>query len=133
MVYNKIKYIFRQDSSSSWVEEQIKMFKENPDDPELRGPINRYHHNLTIVSINPETYFIRYKKGESDQIKGICMDYYMHTAIIMEDGTVFYDLGQNGPNKDAIRAAFYDYCEYGKIPEWAETDTEYIELDDIVL
>ena len=131
MVYNKIKYVFRQDSSSRWVEEQIKRFKENPDDPQL-ACLTRLH-NLTIVSINPETCFTRYKKEGYPQTQGIDMDYYMHTAVIMEDGTVFYDMGGIGPNKQSIRAAFYDYCEYGKMPEWAETDTDYIELDDIVL
>lgn len=133
MVYNKIKYVFRQDSSGNWVEEQIKKFKENPDNPELTGPASRCLHDLTIISINSETCFVRYKTDESEHIRGICMDFYMHTAIIMEDGTVFYDMGQNGPNKNAIRAAFYEYCEYGKMPEWAESETEYIELDDIVL
>ena len=131
MVYNKIKYVFRQDSSSRWVEEQIKRFKENPDDPQL-ACLTRIH-NITIVSINPESYFIKYKKEGYIQIQGLDMDYYMHTAVIMEDGTIFYDLGGNGPNKDAIRAAFYDYCEYGKMPEWADTNADYIELDDIVL
>ena len=131
MVYDKIKYVFRQDSSSKWVEEQIKKFKENPDDPSL-AELTR-HCNLTIISINDDGSYIRYKKDGYNMTRGLNMEYYLHTAVVMEDGTIFYDLGENGPDKKAIQAAFYDYCINGKIPEWTVSENDYVELDDIVL
>lgn len=131
MVYNKIKYVFRQDNSTRWIEEVLKMYKENPDNPELVG--NTRLHDLTIVSINPEGSYVRYKKEGYTQTLGLNMEYYRHSAVIMEDGTIFYDMGEFGPNKQSIQAAFYEYCENGKMPDWVEQDTDYIELDDIVL
>ena len=131
MVYNKIKYVFRQDSSSKWVEEQIQKFKENPDDPSLAEATR--HSNLIIVSITSDGSFISYKKDGYSMTHGLNMEYYLHTAVIMEDRTVFYDLGAIGPDKKAIQEAFRDYCENGKIPEWAVSENDYVELDDIVL
>lgn len=132
MVYDKIKYVFRKDSQSgkNWIEDCLKLYKDNPDSPALATAAQR--RNITIVSINDIGSYIRYSDAHNDSL-GLNMEYCNHTAVIMEDGTVFYDLGDSGENKDEMQKAFYDYVVNGVIPKWADIDTDYIELDDIVL
>lgn len=132
MVYDKIKYVFRKDGQSGkkWIDNCLKFYKDNPDSPALVNVATRY--NIKIVSINNSGSYINYSDAHNDSL-GLNMEYYGHTAVIMEDGTIFYDIGEYGENKDEMQKAFYDYVVNGVIPEWADTDTDYIELDDIVL
>lgn len=132
MIYNKIKYIFRKDGQSGkkWIDNCLKLYKNYPDSPALLNVASR--NNITIVSINDSGSYINYSDAYYDNI-GLNMEYYSHTAVIMEDGTIFYDLGEYGENKDEMQKAFYDYVVNGTIPKWADTDADYIELDDIVL
>lgn len=132
MVYDKIKYLFRKDGQSgkNWIDNCLKFYKDNPDSPALVNVASR--HNITIVSINNSGSYIRYSDAHNDSL-ALNMEYYGHTAVIMEDGTIFYDIGEYGENKVEMQKAFYDYVVNGVIPKWADTDTDYIELDDIVL
>lgn len=132
MVYTKIKYVFRKDSQSGkkYIDDCLKLYKENPDNPTLATAAAR--RNINIVSINDIGSYINYSDAHNDSL-GLNMEYCNHTAVIMEDGIIFYDLGDLSENKNEMQKAFYDYVVNGKIPEWAYTDTDYIELDDIVL
>ena len=132
MVYDKIKYVFRKDGQSgkNWIDDCLKLYKDNPDSPALATAAQR--HNITIVEINDIGSYIRYSDAHNDSL-GLNMEYCSHTAVIMDDGTIFYDLGEYGENKSEMQKAFYDYVVNGIIPEWAVADTDYIELDDIVL
>ena len=132
MVYDKIKYVFRKDgrSGKEWIDTCLNLYKDNPDSPALANAASR--RNITINSINETGSYLRYRDANNDDL-GLNMEYCNHTAVIMEDGIIFYDLGDDGENKDEMQAAFRDYCEHGKIPDWADLDTDYIELDDIVL
>ena len=132
MVYTKIKYVFRKDGQSGkdWIDDCLKLYKDNPDNSALVNVASR--RNITVVSINDCGSYIRYSDAHNDSL-GLNMEYCGHTAVIMEDGTIFYDIGEDGENKDELQKAFYDYVVNGKIPDWAYTDTDYIELDDIVL
>ena len=132
MIYDKIKYVFRKDGQSGkdWIDNWLKLYKDNPDNPALVNVATR--RNITIVSINDCGSYIRYRDVHNDNL-GLNMEYCGHTAVIMEDGTIFYDLGDDGENKDELQKAFYDYVVNGIIPEWAVTDTDYIDLDDIIL
>lgn len=132
MIYDKIKYVFRKDSQSgkNWIEDCLKLYKDEPDSPTLASVAQR--RNITIVSINEIGSYIRYCDAHNDSL-GLNMEYCNHTAVIMEDGTIFYDLGDIGENKAEMQKAFYDYVVNGVIPNWADADTDYIELDDIVL
>lgn len=132
MIYDKIKYVFRKDGQSGkkWIEDCLKLYKDEPDSPTLASVAQR--RNITIVSINEIGSYIRYCDAHNDSL-GLNMEYCNHTAVIMEDGTIFYDLGDIGENKAEMQKAFYDYVVNGVIPNWADTDTDYIELDDIVL
>lgn len=132
MVYDKIKYVFRKDGQSRkiWIDDCLKLYKDNPDSAELANVATR--RNITIVSINNSGSYIRYSDAYNDSL-ALNMEYFGHTAVIMEDGTIFYDIGEYGENKVEMQKAFYDYVVNGVIPEWADTDTDYIELDDIVL
>lgn len=132
MVYDKIKYIFRKDGQSgkNWIEDCLKLYKDNPDSPALATAAQR--RNITIVDINDIGSYIRYSDAHNDSL-GLNMLYCEHTAVIMDDGTIFYDIGEYGKNNREMQKAFYDYVVNGVIPEWAVTDTDYIEHDDIVL
>lgn len=132
MVYTKIKYVFRKDSQSGkkYIDDCLKLYKENPDNPTLATAAAR--RNINIVSINDIGSYINYSDAHNDSL-GLNMEYCNHTAVIMEDGIIFYDLGDLSENKNEMQKAFYDYVVNGVIPEWAYTDTDYIELDDIVL
>lgn len=132
MVYDKIKYVFRKDGQSGkkWIDNCLKFYKDNPDSPALVNVASR--HNIKIVSINDIGSYINYSDAHNDEL-GLNMEYCSHTAVIMDDGTIFYDLGEYGENKSEMQKAFYDYVVNGAIPEWAVQDTDYIELDDIVL
>lgn len=132
MVYDKIKYVFRKDGQSGkkWIEDCLKLYKDNPDSTPLATAAQR--HNIKIVDINNIGSYIRYSDAHNDSLS-LNMEYCEHTAVIMEDGTIFYDIGEYGENKNEMQKAFYDYVVNGVIPEWAVTDTDYIELDDIVL
>ena len=129
MVYTKIKYVFRKDGQSGkdWIDDCLKRYKDNP---ALVNVASR--HNITIVSINDCGSYLRYRDVHNDSL-GLNMEYCGHTAVIMEDGTIFYDLGDDDENKDELQKAFYDYVVNGIIPEWAVTGTDYIDLDDIIL
>lgn len=132
MVYDKIKYIFRKDGQSGkkWIDDCLKLYKDNPDSQALATAAQR--RNITIVGINDIGSYIRYSDAHNDSL-GLNMLYCEHTAVIMDDGTIFYDIGEYGENNREIQKAFYDYVVNGVIPEWAVADTDYIELDDIVL
>lgn len=132
MVYDKIKYVFRKDGQSGkkWIDNCLKFYKDNPDSPALVNVASRY--NIKIVSINDIGSYIKYSDAHND-VLSLNMEYCEHTAVIMDDGTIFYDLGEFGENKSEMQKAFYDYVVNGVIPEWAVQDTDYIELDDIVL
>lgn len=130
MVYTKIKYVFRKDGQSGkdWIDNWLNLYKDNPDNPALVNAATR--RNITIASINDNGSYIRYRDAHNDDL-GLNMEYCNHTAVIMEDGIIFYDLGDDGENKDEMQKAFYDYVVNGIIPEWA--DAGYIDLDDIIL
>ena len=132
MVYDKIKSVFRKDGQSGkkWIDNCLKFYKDNPDSPALVNVASRY--NIKIVSINDIGSYIKYSDAHND-VLSLNMEYCEHTAVIMDDGTIFYDLGEFGENKSEMQKAFYDYVVNGVIPEWAVQDTDYIELDDIVL
>ena len=113
-----------------WIDNCLKFYKDNPDSPALVNDASRY--NIKIVSINDIGSYIKYSDAHNDEL-GLNMEYCSHTAVIMDDGTIFYDLGEFGENKSEMQKTFYDYVVNGVIPEWAVTDIDYIELDDIVL
>ena len=50
-----------------------------------------------------------------------------HYGIMLDTGEIFADLGKNGVNAEEERQRLKDYFESGG------ADTDYIELDDIVL
>lgn len=130
MVYTKIKYVFREDGQSGkdLIDNWLNLYKDNPDNPALVNAAAR--RNITIASINDNGSYLRYRDTHNDDL-GLNMEYCNHTAVIMEDGIIFYDLGDDGENKDEMQKAFYDYVVNGIIPEWA--DAGYIDLDDIIL
>lgn len=62
-----------------------------------------------------------------------CLNAWDHIYIQMEDGLTFTDYGSTADFSEINKADIINYCKNGIIPEWAGIDTDYIELDDIVL
>lgn len=60
-----------------------------------------------------------------------CLDAWNHVYIQMEDSLTFTDYGAAADFSEIDKADIINYCKDDIIPEWADSD--YIELDDIVL
>ena len=60
-----------------------------------------------------------------------CLDAWNHVYIQMEDGLTFTDYGAAADFSEIDKADIINYCKNDIIPDWADSD--YIELDDIVL
>ena len=131
MVHKKIKYVFRNDGplGKRHVEDLIKSYEENPN-----GHYGAYADkvNIEITEFQPSRYTFYYRNS-SGRLSDLCMQYYDYTAIIMEEGIVFYNVGAANEERKKLQEEFINYCENGVLPEWANDDTDYIELDDIVL
>lgn len=60
-----------------------------------------------------------------------CLDAWNHVYIQMEDGLTFTDYGKRADFSEINKADIINYCKDDITPEWSDSD--YIELDDIVL
>lgn len=60
-----------------------------------------------------------------------CLDAWNHVYIQMEDSLTFTDYGAAADFSEIDKADIINYCKDDIIPDWADSD--YIELDDIVL
>ncbi|MBO7713433.1 MAG: hypothetical protein J6S85_07670 [Methanobrevibacter sp.] len=131
MEHSKIKYVFRADGplGKQHVEGLVKSYEENPN-----GHYGAYGDkvNIEITDFMANGISFHYKNSYG-RISDLCMQYYDYTAIIMEEGIVFYNVGSANENHKKLQKEFVDYCEEGILPEWANDNTDYIELDDIVL
>lgn len=131
MEHNKIKYVFRADGplGKQHVENLLKSYEENPN-KNYSGSADRVNIEITEFMSNDISFYYRNSAG---RLSDLCMQYYQYTAIIMDEGIVFYNVGSANNDRKKIQEAFIKYCMDGIIPEWVNDDTDYIELDDIVL
>lgn len=131
MEHTKIKYVFRADGGrgKEFVEGMINSYKENPNG-NYGAYADKVNIEITEFMNNGISFYCRNSMG---RVTDLCMQYYQYTAIVMEEGIVFYNVGSKGEDKSKIQDAFIKYCKDGVIPEWANEDADYIALDDIVL
>lgn len=131
MEHSKIKYVFRADGplGKQHVEGLVKAYKENPN-----GHYGAYADKVNIeITEFMDNDISFYYRNSSGHLSDLSMQYYEYTAFVMEEGIVFYNVGSANEDRRKIRDEFISYCKDGIIPEWANDDTDYIELDDIVL
>ena len=116
MVYDKIKYVFRKDgrSGKELLDNWLKLYKDDPDNPALVNATSR--RNITINSINDSGSYLRYRDAHNDDL-GLNMEYCNHTAVIMEDGIIFYDLGDCGENKDEMHCGYFEFATVAAFEE----------------
>ena len=144
MEHNKVKYIIKSDDNLETVNGLIQRIKNGDfENAEVDGdgkilPVYGINipddtvmfRDVDIIKFNSNVVFIT----ESDRYN--CThrtDSWKHFYILMDEGIEFFDLGKKSTTDDIAEDDFYQYCIYGTIPEWYTDDTDYIELDDIVL
>lgn len=144
MEHNKIKYIIKSDDSLEEVQTLIQRIKNGDfENAETGGdgkilPVYGSNipgetvmfKNVDIFKISSTVVFIT---GYSHCTCTHRTDAWHHFYIQMDEGIEFFDLGKKSTTDDIAEDDFYQYCIYGTIPEWYTDDTDYIELDDIVL
>ena len=144
MEHNKVKYIIKSDDSLETVNGLIQRIKNGdfehaeidvdgrilpvyginiPDDTVMFRDVDILKFSSNVVFI---TEYGRYNCTHRT-------DSWHHFYIQMDEGIEFFDLGKKSTTDNISEDDFYQYCVYGTTPEWYTDDTEYIELDDIVL
>lgn len=144
MEHNKIKYIIKSDDSIEEVQTLIQRIKNGdfeqseidsdgrilpfhgsniPGDTVMFKDVDilRFYSTLTFITVHGH-YNCTHRT-----------DAWQHFYIQMDEGIEFFDLGKKSTTDDIAEEDFYQYCVYGTIPEWYTDNTDYVELDDIVL
>lgn len=144
MEHIKVKYIIKSDDSLEEVQTLIQRIKngdfENAEIDDNGKILPVYGSNIPS-----ETYMfkdvdiIKFPSNDAFITKYgryTCThrtDSWHHFYIQMDEGIDFFDLGKKSTTDDITEDDLYQYCVYGTIPEWYTDNTDYIELDDIVL
>lgn len=144
MEHNKVKYIIKSDDSLATVNGLIQRIKNGDfEHAELDGDgkILPFHginipndtvmfRDVDILKFCSNVVFIteygRYNCTHRT-------DSWHHFYVLMDEGIEFFDMGKKSTTDDIAEDDFYQYCVYGTTPDWYTDDTEYIELEDIVL
>ena len=147
MKHNKIKYIIKTDKDPTIFQKLIDMVNsgefENAETND-HGGISRIRINdqyVTNTIIFKDVYILKFV-DEAEFVTNYriinhntthCFVSWKHFYIQMEDGLAFTDYGFDGNFYKTNKTDFINYCKYGIIPEWAVSENDYVELDDIVL
>ncbi len=144
MEHNKVKYIIKSDDNLETVNGLIQRIK-NGDFEQAEVDVAGKILPVYGINIPDDTVMFR----DVDIIKFTShivfttqygrytcthrTDAWQHFYIQMDEGIEFFDLGKKSTTDGIAEDDLYQYCVYGTIPEWYTDNTDYIELDDIVL
>lgn len=146
MKHDKIKYIIKTDDNLDIFQKIIDRANsgefENAEINDYGRTINEIIENgqrivvyrdLTIVKFVDENEFITSINVNNSNTTTHCLNVWEHFYIQMEDGLTFTDYGYAANFEEIDIADIINYCKDDIIPEWADTNADYIELDDLVL
>lgn len=144
MEHNKVKYIIKSDDSLGTYQALIQKIKNGDfENAEVDGDgkilpvygLNIPDDTVMFKNVNilkfcsTNTFITEYGRYNCTHR----LDSWKHFYILMEEGIEFLDLGKKSTIDNIAEDDFYQYCLNGTTPDWYTDDTEYIELDDIVL
>lgn len=144
MEHNKVKYIIKSDNSLEEVQTLIQRIKNGDfENSEVDGdgkilPVHGSNIPGETVMFK-DVDIIKYSSHvvfTTQYGRYTCThrtDSWQHFYISMDEGIEFFDLGKKSTTDGIAEDDLYQYCVYGTIPEWYTDNTDYIELDDIVL
>lgn len=146
MKHDKIKYLIKTDSNSDVFQRIINRVNsgefENAETNSYGKIISGVYENgrripyivifkdLTIAQFVDENKFVTCTNLNNSNTTH-CINAWHHFYIQMEDGLTFTDYGARANFSDFNKADIINYCKDDIIPEWSDSD--YIELDDLVL
>ena len=144
MEHIKVKYIIKSDDSLEEVQTLIQRIKngdfENAEIDYNGKILPVYGSNIPNDTIMfKDVDIIKFSLNNTFITKYDCYtcthrtNAWHHFYIQMDEGIDFFDLGNKSTTDDITEDDLYQYCVYGTIPEWYTDNTDYIELDDIVL
>lgn len=146
MKHDKIKYMIKTDCDSDVFQRVIDRVNsgefENAEindygkikngvyenDRRISGTV--IYKDLTITKFVDANEFVTCTNVNNSNTTH-CLDAWNHVYIQMEDSLTFTDYGAAADFSEIDKADIINYCKDDIIPEWADSD--YIELDDIVL
>ena len=144
MEHIKVKYIIKSDNSIETVQNLIQRIKNGDfesSEVDSNGKILPVYGNnipddtvifkdVDIIKFFSTVVFIT---AYNDCTCTHRTDAWQHFYIQMDESIEFFDLGKKSTTDDIADDDLYQYCVYGTIPEWYTDNTDYVELDDIVL
>lgn len=146
MKHDKIKYIIKTDCHSDIFKRLIDRvnsgefenaetndygkIKDGIFENDRRLPDTVIFRDLSITKFVDENEFVTCGKVNNSNTTH-CITSWNHFYIQMEEGLTFTDYGVNADFSEINEADIINYCKDDIIPEWADSD--YIELDDIIL
>ena len=146
MKHDKIKYIIKTDCNSDVFQRIIERINsgefetsETDDYGKIRGGILENGHripntvvfkDLNIIKFVDENEFVTAGHTANSNTTH-CINAWLHFYIQMEEGLTFTDYGASADFSEIDKNDVINYCKDDVIPEWSDSD--YIELDDIVL
>lgn len=143
VINNKIKYIIKTDQDPDMFQKLIDRVNSgefNDAEVDDAGRISGLRENgrripntiifkdLQITKFTDDEEFDTIHSGDIVTHRTCA---WKHFYIQMEDGLTFYDYGSDVDFFKTNKADIWKYCVQNISPDWADTD--YIELDDIVL
>lgn len=150
MKHDKIKYIIKTDCHSDIFKRIIDRVNsgefENAETNDYGKIIDEVFENgrrltdtvilrdVNIVKFVDEYEFVTCTNvNNSNSNTTHCINSWNHFYIQMEEGLTFTDYGANADFSEINETDIINYCISDMIPKWSDLDTDYIELDDIVL